>query len=173
MTAGRLIGVAATLALAAGCMQRVDVTPVTLNANGGATAPVFNSAALASSADHISATRTVPSGQDRQLAYFVSLHEDCTVMPGLDVRVLNPPGHGTAVVREGKDYPSYAAGNPHAACNKAAAPSQQLWYQPAPGFTGTDILLVQVFWPMGKAQTQTYTITVKDGGVKQPAAPAK
>ncbi|MBB6251347.1 hypothetical protein FHS74_001892 [Nitrospirillum iridis] len=169
MITGRLMAAAAAVALVAGCMQRVDVTPVTLNANGGTAAGVARPAGMPMP-EHLSVARTVPADLDRKLGFFVSLHEDCTVVPGLDIRILTSPTHGTARLQGEKDYPSFPAGNPRASCNKATAPGQQLWYQPAPGFIGTDVVLLQIYWPTGPAQTLTYTITVQGGGV--PPTPA-
>ncbi|MDG3443649.1 hypothetical protein [Nitrospirillum amazonense] len=167
MTAGRWMVMMAAVALVAGCaVQHVQVVPVTMN--GG---PAPRPAGTVGTPEKVMLTRTVPVGQERELNFYQGLHEDCAPISGITVEILTAPAHGTASLRDGTDYPTFPAGNPRAACNKKAMPAQQLWYQPAPGYTGADVLEVQVFYPMGTAQKQTYTINIQ--GNVQGAAPPK
>ncbi|WP_186465488.1 hypothetical protein [Nitrospirillum viridazoti] len=166
MIAGRRVGMVAALVMAAGCVQRTQVTPVTLTTGAGVAKPPMTAVPA-----RMSLNKTVPAGEDRQIDFYVSLHEDCSAIPGIVVRILTPPSHGTANVREGKGYSSFAATSSRAACNKSPSTGQQLWYQPAPGYTGVDVMELQIFWPMGQSQTLTYTLSVQ-GGANQPAPPA-
>ncbi|MEA1675278.1 hypothetical protein [Nitrospirillum sp. BR 11163] len=160
-----MMGIAA-VAVVAGCAQQhVQVVPVTMN---GVTAVKPAGKPMP---EQVTLTRTVPVGQERELNFYQGLHEDCAPIQGITVQILTPPAHGTATLRDGKDYPTFPAGNPRAVCNKTAMPAQQLWYQPAPGYTGADVLEVQVFYPMGTAQRQTYTVNVEGVVATKPVAP--
>jgi hypothetical protein len=104
--------------------------------------------------------KTVPPGHALKLNHFHDMHEDCTPTGSVFLTITKPPEHGTADYRNASDYPVYPTSNPRSVCNQRPHPGVQVWYQPAPGFTGQDSVSFRVQWPEGNENRYTYVINV-------------
>ena len=101
------------------------------------------------------------SGEKQKMGYFIGLNPDCTATGVPKVTFVTPPSHGTMTAEQGEDYPGYPTDNPRSACNRRKVPAVLLYYQSAPGYTGNDAAVVEVVFPAGSLQHQTYEITVR------------
>lgn len=81
---------------------------------------------------------TVLVDQERKVAQYYSIHEDCSSMGLAVARVINQPMHGTVSIRDGREYPNFPQSNPRSTCNKESVPATLVFYHPAPGYVGSD-----------------------------------
>ena len=87
--------------------------------------------------------KTAPAGVTTSIERLTVFNMDCTPREGMTVRITQPPVHGTAVITQGMDYPTYPPGNPRSACNKTLLPTTYVRYTPSPGFTGSDVMTIE------------------------------
>jgi hypothetical protein len=87
------------------------------------------------------------SGENAKIAFFVSLSRSCRIRSYPEVRIQQPPLHGSITTAVGQDYPNYSQDNPRYACNATLAGSRQLFYQSAPDFHGDDSFIIDVRYP--------------------------
>jgi hypothetical protein len=80
-------------------------------------------------------TFTVPVGVSREVGFHYSLNQDCSSLGDIDVRVVEPPQHGTLEIRTGPVHPNFPETNPRFVCNTRTVPGKQDWYTPAAGYT--------------------------------------
>ncbi|MGC1575804.1 MAG: hypothetical protein WA813_06700 [Beijerinckiaceae bacterium] len=104
---------------------------------------------------------TVPIDQERRVARYFTLNEDCSSRGFAVVRIVNQPSHGTVSVREGRDYPNFVQSNPRNICNKQSAPATLVFYRPAPGLVGIDSVDLDVIYASGGSGQNHFNITVK------------
>jgi hypothetical protein len=69
--------------------------------------------------------------------------------------------HGTVAVKPREDFVVYPPANPRSACNKTPVPGVGADYMPAAGFTGSDLVTLDVISGEGVERTVQYLITVK------------
>jgi hypothetical protein len=110
---------------------------------------------------HASTEKTTLSGKPIKVSFWRELNPDCTVVPGLVVKLSTPPEHGRASLSKGHDFPGYTRNNIRASCNKRRVSGTLIHYVSQRGYTGTDRFAVEVFTSSGGHQTQSYTINVK------------
>ncbi|MBV8962148.1 MAG: hypothetical protein JOY97_03530 [Hyphomicrobiales bacterium] len=104
---------------------------------------------------------TVPIDEERTVARYYSLHEDCTSYGPAVVRVTNQPAHGTVSIRDGRDYPYYPTSNPRNACNRQSVPMTLVYYRAAAGYSGLDGFAVDAILASGVNRQEHINITVK------------
>jgi hypothetical protein len=77
------------------------------------------------------------------------------------VRTSEPPQHGILTIENGQGATNFPKDNQRFACNNQKSDGVFVFYQPAPGYTGTDSITVYVIFPFGTASTRHYSIEVK------------
>ena len=106
-------------------------------------------------------SKTVLANTKTTLTHMFDLNPDCSVRETPSVHITEQPTHGTLVVAAINDYPSFAAINPRAECNKKKVAGQQIEYTPEKDFKGTDTLAYEVFATTGLVGTYKMTLTVE------------
>jgi hypothetical protein len=103
----------------------------------------------------------VPVDQERKVAQYYSIHEDCSSMGSAVARIINQPLHGTVSIREGREFPNFPQSNPRSACNKETVPATLVYYRPGPGYVGTDSFDVDAILASGADRPNHINVTVK------------
>lgn len=106
-------------------------------------------------------TRTIPAGQSIRLDFATSLNADCTPTGEVTARLVSGPSNGTVQIDKTMANPTYLQSNQRYVCNTRKVPGTRVTYTPKPGFTGTDNVAVEMFFPSGVNRTNSYTIIVK------------
>ncbi len=100
-------------------------------------------------------------GKSTRIEGFWEVNPDCTSREFGTIRVVDQPSHGTAVVYQETDFPSFAAANPRSACNSRKIPGTFVKYTPAPGYAGDDSLSIEAVNADGMSRKIDFTITVE------------
>ena len=140
---GLLIGIAIASFLAGCVSANRNVTMVQQNNNqllgrpGTPTAPsVFN--------------KTTFAGKTIEIIHVYSLNPDCSQRGVPNLKILQQPSHGQAVLVQREDFPTYPPNHPNFACNKTKVPVVAIDYTPSQGFTGSDLMSIEAVFPSGK-----------------------
>lgn len=108
----------------------------------------------------IKITRTiqVPAGQESQVGSWATADADCK--PDFrEVRVTQQPAHGTTRLDKA---PATPGEKELAACRAGEKPGHRLFYRPKAGFSGVDVLMVEVAHPSsGGRLDMTFTVHVR------------
>ncbi|MCQ8242275.1 hypothetical protein [Rhizosaccharibacter radicis] len=156
--AALLVGLSAV----AGC---ADVRSTTLVAAGGTQAPVPPPRKVfpmpPPEGAHLTGRFTAPANRRSMINAWFDLNADCSTYGITTVRLASPPGHGTAEVMQGRWHPNYPRTNQRYACNLKPADGVALFYTPAPGFTGKDVLDITLITPHGRSWDTTWLIDVR------------
>ncbi len=89
-----------------------------------------------------SAKVSAKAGQETGLAGFYKVNGDCSGRNPGSLKVVTEPAHGTVRIQRFTGNPTYAAGHFLAKCNSHKVPQLGLFYRPAPGFVGSDRVVV-------------------------------
>jgi hypothetical protein len=103
---------------------------------------------------------TVTAGQKRQLAVLFTLNLDCSSMGYATVTTVEPVQHGKVAVEHGTGTPNFPQGNPRVECNKPGTEGTVIVYEPNPGFTGPDALVVDIVYADKSSVRRRYSINV-------------
>ncbi|SFI86125.1 hypothetical protein [Caulobacter sp. UNC279MFTsu5.1] len=91
-----------------------------------------------------------------------AIDPDCSVHePGASLTILEPPAHGTAVIKDDPYFAAFPPGNPRAACNSRKVPGHQAFYTAASGYAGHDRMVLQGSSPDGAVRRIAVDITVR------------
>ena len=106
----------------------------------------------------IARTSQVPAGQESQVGSWATADTECK--PDFrDVRVTQQPSHGTTRLDKA---PATPGEKELAACRSGEKPGHRLFYKPKAGFTGVDVLSVEVVHaPTGGRMDMTITVQVR------------
>ena len=85
------------------------------------------------------AERVIPSGKQLILFNATSVNPDCSALGNVEVRVAQGPEHGKVSIRRTRVFLTYV--------------SQR-------GYVGDDLVVIEVFFPNGRAQRTTIAIRV-------------
>jgi hypothetical protein len=129
----------------------------------GVTTSLVTVAALAQSANYTSVETT--TGKALQLAYYASVHKDCTPGRLPTVRVIEPPTSGMLTVKVAELSTTRVAG-----CPALKTPARVVFYQSRAGYVGPDHVKYEVTSENGKVATYETAITVK--GAPAPSHPS-
>jgi len=105
--------------------------------------------------------KSVAAGSTTTIERLFNMNVDCSARSLMTIKISQDPVHGTAVVSQRDDYPSYPPNNPRSACNKNKTTGTFVDYTPAAGFTGSDFMTLQVFTDTGQEVDEKIAITVK------------
>jgi hypothetical protein len=105
----------------------------------------------------------INNGEKQRIDFIVFLNPDCTIRGYSSVKITTPPTHGLLTTEAGRDYPHYAKGNQRYPCNLTQTDGVNVYYRSNPGYTGSDLAVVQSGPPpgdIGYPITENYLITV-------------
>ena len=106
------------------------------------------------------AERVIPSGKQLILFNATSVNPDCSALGNVEVRVAQGPEHGKVSIRRTRVFPNYAAVNLLSACNARRVAGVLVTYVSQRGYVGDDLVVIEVFFPNGRAQRTTIAIRV-------------
>ena len=106
------------------------------------------------------AERGIPSGKQLILFNATSVNPDCSALGNVEVRVAQGPEHGKVSIRRTRVFPNYAAVNLRSACNARRVAGVLVTYVSQRGYVGDDLVVIEVFFPNGRAQRTTIAIRV-------------
>ena len=106
------------------------------------------------------AERVIPSGKQLILFNATSVTPDCSALGNVEVRVARGPEHGKVSIRRTRVFPNYAAVNLRSACNARRVAGVLVTYVSQRGYVGDDLVVIEVFFPNGRAQRTTIAIRV-------------
>jgi hypothetical protein len=106
-------------------------------------------------------TVTVRPGKATQFDHFFSLKDDCTKDEDPKIAISTEPKHGKFSARPGQDVPKFSADSDFVSCNGKLTPSIQFYYQPSASYTGDDQVVLELTFPDGYVENETYNFRVK------------
>jgi hypothetical protein len=101
--------------------------------------------------------RTVKAqgGRDVRIGVFASIRPDCTAGALPTIRLKVPPEHGKVTVKQAKLRTTNFR-----QCLAVEVPAFVAIYRSKPGYSGDDVVVLEVVNPAGKIQVQRITIKV-------------
>ncbi len=117
--------------------------------------------ALAQTASPEIQSKTVPSGETRQLAFLTSLNPDCSVDADMTLRIVKQASHGAVEVDRGVGYTNYGRRDWRHFCNLAPREGYKVTYASHENFKGDDEFEIEFFGPAGSYSVTRYAVTVK------------
>ncbi len=136
------------------------VAPTKVSATTG-TAAAAPAATAPGSPRLVEFSRTVAADQKVRIAFFYDINPDCSSTGFAAIRITEPPQHGKITIENGNGFTSFPENNIRFACNKQRSDGVVVIYQPAPGYTGTDILNLDAIYPSGSLSRRRYAIDVR------------
>jgi hypothetical protein len=101
-----------------------------------------------------------PPDKDIRIGVYLNVKPDCMSGPLPTIRLIAPPAHGKVSVRKA----NVNATN-YKQCLALDVPGYVAFYRSASGFTGTDLVVLEVKFPDGRAEIQKITVTVSGAGI--------
>jgi hypothetical protein len=106
-------------------------------------------------------SKTAVAGRTSTLDSYYAVKLDCAPIEWVEVRIVEPPQNGKAVVSKGSVLMYYPDTNPRKSCNGKPVDGQRLMYTPNDNAQGDDRIVVEVINSSGQNLKYTYDITVK------------
>jgi hypothetical protein len=106
-------------------------------------------------------SKAAVAGRTSTLDAYYGVKLDCAPIDWVDVRIVEPPQNGKAVVSKGSVLMYYPDTNPRKTCNGKPVEGQRLQYTPNENAQGDDRIVVEVVNSSGQNLKYTYDITVK------------
>lgn len=104
--------------------------------------------------------RIATIGQRLRLEFLYALNVDCSSMGAINVRIVEQPKHGTAVVQQAAGKTSFPKENPRSQCNDRDSAGMFVLYDPESDFSGADSVTIEGAFPNGAVTRRHYSITV-------------
>lgn len=98
-----------------------------------------------------------PPGKDIRIGVYVNLEPDCTSGPLPAIRVISKPAHGTVTIKRGR-----ISGTNYKHCVALEVPGRVAFYRSKPGFTGADVVTIEVRYPGIRAEMQRIRILISE-----------
>lgn len=121
---------------------------------------ILTIAALLLSIGAAQAAKFVPSGRPLILYSAWSTNPDCTAAGPVEMRVAQGPEHGRVSIRRTGLFPNFPPSNMRNVCNRRRVPGVQATYVSERNYIGSDLVVLEVFYPRGRAQRVTVPIQV-------------
>ena len=99
-----------------------------------------------------------PSGANIRIGMYINVKPDCTSGPLPTIRLVGVPENGKVNVKR----VNVRATN-YRQCLALSVPGYIAFYRSRPGFSGTDLVTLEVKFPSGLTQVQKITVTVAEG----------
>lgn len=97
------------------------------------------------------AEKIVVSGQPLILYGAYATNPDCTSAGQVVVRVVQSPEHGRVNIRQAGVFPNFPESNPRSICNRRRVNGMKATYVSQRGYVGSDLAILEVFFPAGRA----------------------
>jgi hypothetical protein len=104
-----------------------------------------------------------PADKDIRIGLYVNVQPDCTSGPLPTIRLSTPPAHGKVTVKSAK-----VKATNYKQCLALEVPGFVAFYRSAPGFSGSDVAVLEVKFPNGRTEVQKITVTVGSAMPSQP-----
>jgi hypothetical protein len=104
--------------------------------------------------------RTAAADQPARLDFLYAINPDCSSVGVASVRTIEEPKHGKLTIGKGSGFSSFRQDNPRQACNRQRSEGMLMYYQPEPGYLGSDSLTVDVIYGDGNSRKRHYAIAV-------------
>ena len=98
-----------------------------------------------------------PSGANIRIGMYINVKPDCTSGPLPTIRLVGVPENGKVNVKR----VNVRATN-YRQCLALSVPGYIAFYRSRPGFSGTDLVTLEVKFPSGLTQVQKITVTVAE-----------
>ncbi|WP_165185123.1 hypothetical protein [Caulobacter soli] len=119
-------------------------------------------AASATGYEKLSVARAAVGSTPIRIWANTAIDPDCSAhAPGATLTILQPPSHGTAVVKDEPYFAAFPPTNPRSACNSRKVPGNQAFYTAASGYAGHDRMVLQGSSPDGAVRRIAVDITVR------------
>lgn len=105
--------------------------------------------------------RVVPKGEARAIAFYASLHPDCSPQGPVVIRMLSQPQHGKVSFPEEASFTRYGSGSPLSACNTRKVPGRKMVYESEEGFEGLDSFRIFVINADGTGYESEIKVSVR------------
>jgi len=105
--------------------------------------------------------RTAAADKRLVVAFLYDLNPDCSSIGFATVRVVENPKHGKLTIENATGFTTFPEKNLRFECNKRRSDGVNLSYDPEPGFTGDDAIVVDVIYPDGNFSKRRYAIDVR------------
>ena len=96
-----------------------------------------------------------PAGKDIRIGVYVSVTPDCKSGTLPTIRLSAPPRHGNVTVKQAK-----VRATNYKQCLAVEVPAFVAFYRSRSGFTGTDLVSLEVQFPNGRTEIQRISITI-------------
>lgn len=90
-----------------------------------------------------------------------NLDADCKWLGISPADVTEPPRRGKLFVMRSVDYPQFTRENERYKCRFKKYPSERLYYQSEPGYTGPDHFQIKNIMPTGDTNLADFDVTVR------------
>jgi len=114
-------------------------------------------------AQTVDRTARGPADKDIRIGLYVNVQPDCTSGPLPTIRLSTPPAHGKVTVKSAK-----VKATNYKQCLALEVPGFVAFYRSAPGFSGSDVAVLEVKFPNGRTEVQKITVTVGSAMPSQP-----
>ena len=104
--------------------------------------------------------RTATAGQKQSIDFLGTIKVDCSSLGYASVSIVEQPQHGTVTAEHGSGRSSFPKDNPRSACNERETVGTLVYYEPQPGFAGSDSVTIDATFVSGSTTKRHYTITV-------------
>ena len=141
--------------------REAAVTPVDPGAPPAVAAPAAPKTAPAAPAAIVEVSRVAIADQTLRLAFLYDLNPDCSLIGILTVRIVEQPQSGKVTVEKGTGFPVYPANNTRSSCNSNRSDGAVVSYTANPGYTGADVLTMEIIYPDGIANKRHHAIDVR------------
>ncbi len=106
------------------------------------------------------ADKAVASGRPLILYHTYATNPDCSSVGPIVMRVAQGPEHGRVSIHHAGIFPNFPAANVRSACNRRRVPGVEATYVSQRGYVGSDLVVLQVLYPMGRSLQVTVPIHV-------------
>jgi hypothetical protein len=114
--------------------------------------------------------RAVPIDHKIPIDFFGSVNPDCSPAGLPTARVAMQPQNGTITVENSPGYSNFPPDSQRYECNKRQSEGIHIFYEPHPGFAGSDSAAVDILTTSGQEIQRQYSITVGGDPSKLSAA---
>lgn len=97
------------------------------------------------------------SGSNIRIGTYINIKSDCTSGPLPTIRMVNPPEHGKVAVKKAR-----VRATNYRQCLALDVPGFVAFYRSRAGFSGTDLVTMEIKFPKGRSVVQKITVTVVD-----------
>lgn len=107
------------------------------------------------------ASRVALSGATIELSQIAMVNPDCSNAGRPVIRVTQQPEYGRLIISNASVFPYFRPINPRSDCNWRRVPGVIIKYVSQRGYTGSDSVRLEAFYPNGQMRNGAFNITVR------------